>query len=337
MISDFVKISLKETIGNGHVSILSKSSKSITLSYPCAGDNNKCSPYVIEVESGVYRFECWGGQGQSWGISKPGKGGYAAGTIYIKERMMFFVYIGTVGFFNGIKGIEEVNRGIAPGGATDVRLNSSDKWWDNVSLASRIMVAGGGGGAEWDSSVGGNGGDIEGGSSYYYEHICKGGNQTSGSECEHLETHGEPAQGTFGSGGVSEPFIDDKGNDYGGYGGGGYYGGTSYRYAYPGSGGSSFISGHQGCNAVKSENDISPSGSPIHYSKIVFSDTVMIRGNSTDMPLAGQKGTGIHNGSGAFRITLLFYPQQTCAYRQRIHDYIINSNFDVIIILSIIS
>mgnify|MGYP003762511417 CR=1 FL=1 len=53
------------------------------------------------------------------------------------------------------------------GGATDVRLVSTEEWYDNVSQISRIMVAAGGGGAEWAGFKGGNGGEIVGGSGYY--------------------------------------------------------------------------------------------------------------------------------------------------------------------------
>ena len=116
------------------------------------------------------------------------------------------------------------------------------------------MVAAGGGSSEWSQSIGGNGGTLNGGtSSFDSTYICQGATQTSGSKCSPIPSiYGQmyPTSGTFGIAGVVIPISSDSFVlDYGGFGGGGYYGGTSYPYAYAGSGGSSFISGHRGCKA----------------------------------------------------------------------------------------
>ena len=322
----------------GKVKFLRKESKSISLSYPCE-DAHICTPYVLEIKRGVYRFECWGSIGQSWdSLSKPGKGGYTSGTIYIERDSKFYVYIGTTGFFNAVKEMEEGVTGLHPGGATDVRLNKSDNWWDFESLKSRIMVAAGGGGAEWSASIGGNGGGLNGGESIsaktrngteIQEQRCPGSSQTSGSACDPLKAYieGTPSFnssiGEFGSAGkttyVKTPNIPQ---DYGGFGGGGYYGGTSYEYSFAGSGGSSFISGHEGCNSIDSqstETNITHTGDSIHYSRLHFSNTHMISGNAS-MPLPTSHSNNIHSETGAFRITLLLV-SQTCSCSLNTYRY----------------
>ena len=323
MITNFVKISLKdETI---QASIQSKilTQKSIVLSYPCQNPH-VCTPYVLELSKGVYKFECWGSQAQFWpGGSKnsqPGLGAYTAGTLFIPKPTTFFVYIGNVGLFNAVKEKTSINiyTTLNPGGATDVRLNYSVNWWDEYSTISRIIVAAGGGSAEWAYSVGGNGGTIEGGqslsatSSYdpSFFDPCPGAKQTKGSECPGLpfqRSYYYSAQGTFGSAGRPQPTYPNGNEDYGGFGGGGYYGGTSYQYAFAGSGGSSFISGHEGCDAVKEQIEIEHTGLPYHYSGFVFSDTKMISGHE-QMPLPNSTTEeGIYADAGAFRITLVMY------------------------------
>ena len=165
MIDNFVRISLKDLLEQTTIQKI-QTKRSITIFYPCSS-NHQCTPYVIDISPGVYRFECWGSKGGDWGSVNhtiPGLGGYTSGTIFIQNPTKFFVYIGTIGFFNAVKGFDS-SIGVVSGGATDVRLNASNDWWDENSLISRIMVAAGGGGAEWYGSVGGNGGGLVGGKS----------------------------------------------------------------------------------------------------------------------------------------------------------------------------
>ncbi len=68
-------------------------------------------------------------------------------------------------------------------------------------------------------------------------------------------------------------------------------------------GGSSFISGHNGCDAI-AENSTSSSiihtGQPNHYSGLVFVDTVMVDGagyNWTNVK-GEQTGMPTHDGNG---------------------------------------
>ena len=329
-IDNFVSVSIKDA-SLGKVSILKKDSKSISLNYPCSNPH-LCTPYIIDLRKATYKFECWGSIGQTWGnFTKSGLGGYTSGIIKVKQKnTKIYVYIGNVGFFNGVKEMTDVAYAIYHpycGGATDVRLITSENWWDFESLKSRIMVAAGGGGAEWPGSIGGNGGGLHGGESIssisyeqpvIYKKPCPGATQTSGSDCPPLQAQHLPGEyftpgiGEFGSGGKPVPYQYSLGDFYhGGYGGGGYYGGTSYPYSFAGSGGSSYISGLDGCDSIDStstQNNIIHTGNSNHYSGIVFSKTQMISGNQT-MPLpSAPNSKGIHEGTGAFRITLISYP-----------------------------
>ena len=329
MIDKYVKISVKDT-SLGSVYILNSNQSSISLGYPCS-DPDKCTPYEVEVQRGYYLFECWGSAGNTWKAaskqynSTPGYGGYVSGRLRVYQVTKFYVYIGNIGLFNAVKECSTTYYGLPPGGATDVRLNSSEKWWDMQSLISRIMVAAGGGGAEWRYSKGGNGGGIEGGESIsgkdhegkygVYNETCPGAKQDSGSECP-TYTSGivdfQAATGVFGSAGNPSPYYYNDHLDYGGFGGGGYYGGSSYAYTFAGSGGSSFVSGHKGCNAVRNNTEkIEHTGEPYHYSGIIFNHTKIISGGDV-MPLPESSGYGLHFGEGAFRITLLFKQQTIC-------------------------
>ena len=280
-----------------------KTRNSLSFDYPCSS-SSQCTPVSLSLKPGTYKMECWGAKGSIWSDPKnpssiPGLGAYTSGEIVIHKPTQFYIYIGVTGTFNSLKTSQKINLGWCGGGATDVRIVAAENWYDGVSLISRIMVAAGGGGAEWGNSLGGNGGELVGDSSFYKKTECKGATQISGGEkCEAIDDH-DSFPGTFGSAG-----FPPESNDFGGLGGGGYYGGTSYDWAYAGSGGSSFISGHKGCDAViNSSSEIIHSGYNIHYSNLVFFNTKMIAGNRT-IPLP-KGGEGIWDSSnGVFRITM---------------------------------
>ena len=314
---------------SGSLKVIEKPS-SLTFKYPCDNPVN-CTPYKLILRPSVYKFECWGSIGKQWdNVSKPGKGAYTSGKLFVSEKTEMFIYIGTIGFFNSMKEVK-INRGHPGGGATDVRLHASDDWWDLESLKSRIMVAAGGGGAEWAYSVGGNGGELTGNASIsaksstnpvYFNDICAGPTQTSGRKCSDFVSGSntyENRAGSFGSAGV----LDLSFTDWGGAGGGGYYGGSSYHFAFAGSGGSSFISGHEGCNALNRSTEIQHSNTPFHYSGFVFTETKMIAGNQS-MPLPFSHGKGIWESEegGAFKITLISLNMFSC-YRKR-NTHLIN-------------
>ena len=159
------------------------------------------------------------------------------------------------------------------------------------------MVAGGGGGGAY-GMAGRSAGGLNGYEAYY------GGiaTQTSGY--------------AFGKG-ASAIFVN-KNVDVAG-GGGGYYGGYAKSsgqasvYNAAGGGGSSYISGHVGSIAIKSQDNISPrkdSNDEVcedgttdiecskHYSGFVFDDTVMVDGDGYNWTTEKETQTGMPKTSG---------------------------------------
>ena len=269
-------------------------------------------------------MECWGAQAgpgrSNNGVNQNGgKGGYVKGHISLGNQNQLYVYVGSQGDTPKIndsgrtyeKATGGWNGGGAGdydhsddecsgggGGATDIRTVNGN--WDNFnSLKSRIMVAGaGGGGGGWAGETGGHAGGLTGVDSDWI--INKNipithGNQTSGYKL-----------------GIGEDGVHVYGNQDVGGGGGGYYGGCSYHGDrisgiddYSGGGGSSFISGHSGCNAINQNSTstkITHTGQPNHYSGYVFTNTVMKAGNEVMPSPTGGTETG-HSGNGYCKIT----------------------------------
>ena len=264
----------------------------------------------ITLPPGVYKFECWGAQGYtslSYESERGGKGAYVKGILRNKIIQNFFIFVGQYGkayspnySFNG-GGYSQYSGG----GASDVRLVNGT-WDDFESLKSRIIVAAGGGGPD-SGQNGGAGGTLDGISTEYGE----GGKQTRGG-------YGI-GNGTFGKGG----FYPVLSSDGCGAGGGGYYGGGTSKVAtdYAGSGGSSFISGYPGCDAIleeSTEDEIKHKGTSKHYSGLTFSSAVMIDGNSL-MPSPINSSTQIGNEFNGFVIitVLTRYNECTCRLRSR--------------------
>ena len=264
--------------------------------------------YVVP-KTGNYKIELWGASGGSsmtngsFGV-KGGKGAYTSGTISLEKCQKLYIYVGqkgadaivgsntTTSYNGGGYGTWDNNDDEAAGaggGATDIRLVSGS-WNDFESLKSRIMVAGAGGGASW-KTVGGNAGGLIGNAS---NPATKGGTQTSG----YKFGIGQNGYGTGDSNGVAGA-------------GSGYYGGTTSNTSNgkeSGAGGSSYISGYDGCDSISensTEDNIIHTGSNIHYSKLSFSDSNMIEGNS-EMPTYDGTSTMTGNiGNGYAKITLL--------------------------------
>ena len=312
MINQLSHVSLYQNLGT--IARSDETKNSFVLSYPCKSVFN-CTPYVLDLKPSTYKFECWGSTSSMWSNavshSTPGYGAYTSGVLHVRRQTKFYVYIGTIGTFNAMRDFENVRiLEPAPGGATDVRLSVSENWWDKSTLISRIMVAAGAGAAEWKESIGGNGGGLKGGSSLYDTLECQGATQTSGSNCSKIQNRNAVA-GEFGSAGVIHTVIFENSNDYGAIGGGGYYGGTSYELEYSASGGSSFISGYEGYNAVKNNSSfIEHTGDSVHYSRLFFFDSEMIPGNQTMSLPHGQNQRGIHKEIGAFRLTLVQFQNE---------------------------
>ena len=279
------------------------------FSYPCL--NEQCYPIKVNLKPGKYLFECWGAGGNSYINSFSGKGAYTRGKIDFKRFQTVYLYIGSthlktiindiaIGGYNG--GGRSYLWASPAAGATDIRLLNGN-WNDTFSLASRIMVAAGGGGAN-DNIDGGYGGDINGGD---------GSHKKEYGDCGIIKTAYGATQNSGGKGLVDGKFGQGGSFGYltdeidGGGGGVGYFGGGKAGVCeYSGSGGSSFISGHEGCIAIKkptqAAQQIEMSTSSTHYSGLEFYDTVMIAGNKEIDSPSGTKEIG-HNGNGFVRIT----------------------------------
>jgi len=268
---------------------------------------------------GVYKIEAWGAEGgkarcQGSLCGNPGKGGYAAGKIYLHKDDVLYVYVGQKGYnavvsnnvdptFNGGGGASydqgDNEAAGAGGGASDVRLVSGE-WNNSESLASRILVAGGGGGNSFEHASGAGGG-INGQNGNGSN--APGATQTSG----HQFGIGTTGTGRGASDGVAG-------------GGGGYWGGVSYdaENGESASGGSGYVSGHVGCVAIKSATDTSPKDGcangttdincSIHYSGTQFTSTSLIRGDHTMPTHDGLNSMVGNSGNGYVKIT---YESQT--------------------------
>ena len=242
-------------------------------------------------KSGTYKIQLWGAQG---GASREdnrvstvrvgGYGAYTAGMIELNKGQTLYIYVGgkgqdgvksgyaAGGYNGGGRGDydhSDDEAGGAGGGATDIRLTSG-AWNDFASLKSRIMVAAGGGGTSWISGLG------------------YGGDLTSPATI----TSASATQTSGNSFGVGQDGIYRYSNETTAGGGGGYYGGfatPNASYVTNGSGGSSFISGYDGANAISEEStstNIVHTGQSIHYSGLKFDYSIMVRGNGTTKSLS---------------------------------------------------
>ena len=258
---------------------------------------------------GVYKIELWGAAGGKNLVDNAytssyskygGNGAYTSGNIVLNEGEKLYVYVGCKGkdgkkstivaggYNGGGRGDydhSDDEASASGGGASDVRLVSGE-WNDFDSLKSRIMVAGGGGGAS-DGLAGGYAGTLKGQDTTY----SKGGSQTTGYK--------------FGIG--QDGVYVDSNVDVAG-GGGGYFGGYSNSsgsantYKTAGAGGSSFVSGCNGCVAISNESiedDIIFLNSNIHYSNYKFENIIMKSGNE-EMPDYGSDKTITGNSSNGY-------------------------------------
>jgi hypothetical protein len=282
--------------------------------------------------TGFYKVELWGASGAGYNSTYyGGAGGYTSGVINLKKDNNYYLYVGGQGLFTSSIGTGSYNGGgntpiegygtyfkyFGGGGATDMRI--VDGIWNNsTSLASRIMVAAGGGAGGYGGSDGA-GGYVT--NSYVYTGIggAAGGLKsfdniaTSPNSCGVISSVvGYATQtasiktsnysitlGKFGAGSMEQ----NTGS------GSGYYGGPSMNCTYGGSGGSSYISGHNGCVAITAADNISPKSGcsdgttdiscSYHYSGNTFSNTVMVdgRGYSWTNAVGASTGMPTHDGT----------------------------------------
>ncbi|MBR7042527.1 MAG: prepilin-type N-terminal cleavage/methylation domain-containing protein, partial [Bacilli bacterium] len=220
--------------------------------YPYSGHSEK----FIASKDGKYKIEAWGASG-GYNENISGRGSYTSGIISLNKDDILYLNVGQAtdlsATYNG--GAACSSNCSSGGGASDVRYfsnytpsNADLSWNSEIGLNSRIMVAAGGGGYNPYSAgyKGGKGGDLVG---YSGEGDSP---TTAASQIAGGVSYGNVAvkNGYFGQGG--------SGDSWGGGGGSGYYGGAGGNNSSTGNGGgsgSSYISGHLGCIAIKSENN----------------------------------------------------------------------------------
>jgi hypothetical protein len=201
----------------------------------------ECRANEIYLDPGFYELEVWGAcGGQLYNIAR-GLGGYARGTIELKERTKVFVHVGSQGSDTTAEvGSQGCNGGgyavsscaRSGGGSTDIRLKYD-------SLYSRVIVAGGGGGtSDQSNDAGGHGGGLNGGdgsgSGYSNGKAGKGGGQLTETTACADGTENTCSKGTFGYGG-------NMSGSCAGAGGGGWFGGSAAYCEYGGGGGSGYV------------------------------------------------------------------------------------------------
>ena len=218
--------------------------------------------YTVPAD-GYYKIEAWGAQGWPEVTDlNTGLGGYTSGYIYLTKGENLYVYVGQ-GNGNG-QNIAAFNNGTpnyggySGGGATDIRLVGGT-WTDATSINSRIMVAGGGGAGGYGK--GGAGGGLFGNNASG----TKGGTQTSSGASQ--TTNYPDSSFGIANGGCT--------------GGNGYYPGGGATCADGAGGGSSFISGYAGVNAITSASDRTHTNNTIHYSGKYFINSIMELGTNT--------------------------------------------------------
>ena len=268
--------------------------------------------------NGIYKIELWGAQGGGDTTYTGGFGAYTSGLITLHENDNLYVYVGEYGinenevFNNGgttdytIYHTDE-GYGYAGGGSTDIRTVSGT-WSDFESRKSRIMVAAGGGGTQTYYSIhlGGAAGGLIG-----YD-----GEKNEG---EFGNTPTGATQTIGGNNGMGTHVITGPTNGFGivyldilkwvAKGGNGYYAGGNGPHGDgtvgSGAGGSSFISGHKGCDAIlesSTEDNIIHTGQSIHYSKYQFTNTIMIDGKGYEWTTTKGEYTGMPSHDGLNKI-----------------------------------
>ncbi|MBQ4359648.1 MAG: hypothetical protein II767_05270, partial [Proteobacteria bacterium] len=247
---------------------------------------------------GKYKLELWGASGANGAsnASIGGAGGYASGTITLKESKKISVYVGGQGkrytanpvanAYNGGGMCVSWGNGesVGGGGATDMRI-------DGETVYHRLIVAGGGGGGN-DGYPGGAGGGANGISA----NGGQAGTQTAGGVGS-ATSSAKTEVGTFGAGG-------NLGQGWGtdiGFGGGGWYGGGSGDRG--GGGGSGWIYTSANYSTWKAGN--ATDANKYAVSTNYYLEPIKLSaGNVSNPAPAGGTETG-HVGNGYARISLV--------------------------------
>ena len=255
----------------------------------CKGNDAKADVYGYgyseeDFANGVKRRTRDNVYDAAYTVKLPGNGSYI---IHNYAHPVTYGTTGAYGGFNGgVRGGNDSNANYnhgndtkpdpagGGGGATDIRIVSGD-FANFDSLKSRVMIAAGGGGGSYDYSSGNHGRGLE----------------------NNINSSGKLLWGQIG-------YTDSSAS---GGGGGGYFGGKSVQSAGAlGYGGTSYVSGANGVNSVSSDStvdNITFSGSKIHYSGIEFEDIVVAAGNEVMPNTAGTGNETGHGGNGYAKIT----------------------------------
>ena len=284
-------------------------------------------------KDGYYKLEVWGATYNTHKNPFPNGAGYSKGMIFLKKDQKLYAYTGKGGtsqievaeyLFNGGGG-QDNNKDMGGGGGSDFRLVSGGtNWADDISLNSRIIVAGGHGGADASATNAasislGYGGGLTGGAGTLTS--GSGGGQTGAG----TTSGSNMVAGGFGKGGRPGSSSDYRTWTRGG--GGGYYGGGAYRVINTGptaaGGGSSFISGYTGCRAIDptstsnpratddgtnqaalnyNDNKFGPSPTWNNGDEIIFTQMQMLAGNENQTLPGGTVRKG-NDSDGHCRIT----------------------------------
>lgn len=331
---------------NAGIANVTQKGNIFTFNYPCKS-TIACTPYVVSLSKGSYKFSLWGAQGgnsrklnsEEMQNDAGGKGAFLSGIIKLRTDKTMYLYVGGKGedltsidanaygrggFNGGGDGGYDVDEnkgesGSGGGGSSDIRLVYGDTI---EALKSRIIVAGAGGSAFADQNVG----TIKDSNDNYFllSYIAGDAGAIEGYSNSNLTLPGTQTNGSFGKGmngiSFSPPKIEKRGATGGG--GGGYYGGYhidessigSTKYiSTAGAGGSSFVSGCSMCSAVKESplDSIEHSGKGTHFSGLSFTRIVMKSGKETFASPSEQLETG-HHGNGAISIQCIFTSTKSC-------------------------
>ena len=267
----------------------------------------------VVPDTGWYKISAWGAAGGSSileggerdvlgyqfcvgdgvGHCRGGNGAYTSGYVYLNKDENLYIYVGGKGGEGVVDGTasggyngggtgdydHSDNEGDGGGGgASDIRLVPGE-WNDETSLNSRIMVAAGGGGAS-DVYSGLPGG-----------RLINTNKTFKNSERKAFTPSTQVGGYQFG---IGQNGTLVRTNYPVAGGGGGYYGGISVdnnsTFENFGAGGSSFISGYAGVDAITSNVDRTPSNNTLHYSHKYF--------------IAGSMVEGVNSGDG--RVTISY-------------------------------
>ena len=210
--------------------------------------------YMVPLGCKKVSVDCIGAGGGGY-ANVSGKGGRVQCTMSVKGNKPLYIYVGGQGSSSagwnggGQRAYTKIEYNNSGAGASDIRTvqASSGSWYDtshtswdeDVSLLSRLVVAGGGGGM-CQNGAGGDGGGLEGG----VRNDSSGtpptpATQTSGGTGAISGNNWHGGNGVFGRGGDGR--IDLNSNQVtGAGGGGGWYGGGGGVYFQSGGGGSSY-------------------------------------------------------------------------------------------------